>query len=342
MRKAILLMYSIIAIYSMQAQAGDFGRLKKLIENRDLEGLKAVIASGADVNERSGLWGVTPLIIAATSQDVKFVQVLVEGGADVNGANKLGYTALHQAAMDDNVEIAKYLLDHGADTEARGTNGIAPLISAISSPKVALLLIERGADYLAKASNGETFVTFVEAYSKDGNVLEKVRLGAQATKEATFPVIERIEHEKQAKGSGSSSAFATLFGDLVDYFNSPEGKVLTALSAEAIRYIYDGASKYEPPSEPRLSSFSDWYEHADGSRHREVTLFCPRPSGVVVEIEERYSQSGKHWFQRDAGAVLLPKHHETLAEAISIECSAGSGLIDRDRNEQEKNEQSGE
>lgn len=334
MKKEALLFSLLFSLQASHALAGDYGKLKKLIEKRDADGLRSAIVAGANVNDHSGLLKVTPLGIASGT-DIRLVRILVEAGADVNAANRLGYTPLHNAAMINNSEIAKYLIEHGANIEARAMEGNTPLVVAYASPEVAFLLIEQGADYLVKIENGFTFADIVEAYSKDGAVLPDLRYRAQLTKSLTFPFIEQIEARKRAQRAGRDP-FVTLFVDLVEYFKSPEGKVLAALGTEAIRYIQAEGSKYEPPSEPRLSDFSDWYEHADGSRHREATLFCPRPSRLVMQVEERFSTSGKHWFQRDVGAVLLPEHHLTLADAIAIECSTGTGLIDHDRSDENK------
>ena len=39
---------------------------------------------------------------------------------DINYCNSDGLTALHQASIDGNVKMVKYLLDHGADINVQG------------------------------------------------------------------------------------------------------------------------------------------------------------------------------------------------------------------------------
>jgi len=41
-------------------------------------------------------------------------------GIDINYANSDGLTALHQASIDGNVKMVKYLIDHGADINVQG------------------------------------------------------------------------------------------------------------------------------------------------------------------------------------------------------------------------------
>ena len=49
----------------------------------------------------------------------------MKGGANVNGSNKLGYTAFIYAAINNkSVEVLQTLLDCGADSNARDSRGL--------------------------------------------------------------------------------------------------------------------------------------------------------------------------------------------------------------------------
>jgi hypothetical protein len=77
-------------------------------------------------------------------------------------------------------------------------------------------------------------------------------------------------------------------------------------------------------SEPRtrIGEWSKWYSHSpilSGGKHREARATCA--NGRNFEVEEWFSNSGTHWFQRDAGEVLTPKHHDILEDFVSKECS---------------------
>jgi hypothetical protein len=80
------------------------------------------------------------------------VAVLIDAGADPNAPVEGGWhaeTPLHWAASSDDVEVARALIDGGADIEASGASiaGGAPLDDAVGYGcwQVARLLVERGA-----------------------------------------------------------------------------------------------------------------------------------------------------------------------------------------------------
>jgi ankyrin repeat protein len=85
--------------------------------------IKMLIDKGADVNRRDPVFGITPLHCAVRYRDQYPVQVLIERGANVNAHGTGKYsdiTPLHYALESHDLEMAKYLLAHGAkDDENR-------------------------------------------------------------------------------------------------------------------------------------------------------------------------------------------------------------------------------
>ena len=72
----------------------------------------------------------TPLAGAAFKGNLAMVRLLLEHGADVEGASPDGKTALMMAAMFNRTEIVEYLIGQGADPHARAGNGATPLEAA--------------------------------------------------------------------------------------------------------------------------------------------------------------------------------------------------------------------
>lgn len=128
------------------------GEVESLIELlREHPGLAA--ARTVDDNGSSG----TPLHMAADwpgffPRAPDIVAVLIDAGADPSAPMEGSWhaeTALHWAASSDDVEVARALIDGGADIEATGASiaGGTPLDDAVGYGcwRVAGLLVERGA-----------------------------------------------------------------------------------------------------------------------------------------------------------------------------------------------------
>jgi ankyrin repeat protein len=109
-----------------------FARAFQAIETRDLGELKAILMRDPWLVKASGTNGNDLLGLASATCDERFVQVLLEDGADVNHQNVHGWTALHQAACMNLRYMAEILLAASArtDLEARGEGG-TPLTVAL-------------------------------------------------------------------------------------------------------------------------------------------------------------------------------------------------------------------
>lgn len=71
-------------------------------------------------------YDVTPLFVAISKGDVATVKKFVEYGVNVN-ESKNGMTPLMYAARYNNAEIAKFLIEKGADISAKDNNGYTAL-----------------------------------------------------------------------------------------------------------------------------------------------------------------------------------------------------------------------
>jgi ankyrin repeat protein len=90
----------------------------------------------------------TPLMYAAGYDYVEVVQVLLEGGANVDRTEADGFTALHVAALNGNLDVCRLLLDWGAKVDTVNILEETPLHLAVEEGylSVVKLLVERGAD----------------------------------------------------------------------------------------------------------------------------------------------------------------------------------------------------
>jgi ankyrin repeat protein len=80
---------------------------------------RVLIEHGADLEARSTgtIARVPPLGTAAFVRSVPLARLLLDAGANVNGQGEDGFTALHTAAQNGDEELARLLLERGADAE---------------------------------------------------------------------------------------------------------------------------------------------------------------------------------------------------------------------------------
>ena len=91
------------------------------IERDDVWEVRKLISQGADVNLQNS-HEETPLIVAAQFSS-EIVEILVGAGADVQGSDVKGTTALHYALTKEDRDLARILVMHGANIFAVNLDG---------------------------------------------------------------------------------------------------------------------------------------------------------------------------------------------------------------------------
>ncbi|KAK4242966.1 ankyrin repeat-containing domain protein, partial [Corynascus novoguineensis] len=130
-----------------------------------LLGVSSTVHNGVDITEGfnyrknlRGHQGRTPLSWAAQEGRLNIVELLIQGGADIDGMDEKEYTPLHRASDNGHETIARLLIDKGADVNAQDVHGLTALIMASRNGHEAIvrLLIEEGADVNAQGRNEST------------------------------------------------------------------------------------------------------------------------------------------------------------------------------------------
>jgi ankyrin repeat protein len=121
----------------------------------DLALVQTLLSGGANVNELD-LFG-TPLHGAAARGYVEIARVLIDAGADLEAevvASQDKSHPLHSAASGGHVAMAALLIERGAKVDSRDSRGYTPLIVAITNGRAetAQLLLNAGADPIAEES----------------------------------------------------------------------------------------------------------------------------------------------------------------------------------------------
>jgi ankyrin repeat protein len=116
-------------------------------QHGDLQSLRETVTRD-NVNNEHG--DSTALHLAAHWGHTECTKYLLEMGANINARTIGGWVPLHDASEFGRVDVARVLLDAGADIEATGIDGWTPLYWSIirKHRNVAQLLLDRGASVL--------------------------------------------------------------------------------------------------------------------------------------------------------------------------------------------------
>lgn len=126
---------------------------------------RLIAHSATDVNQANAA-NETPLMMAALRGRLDLVKKLVERGAKVN---REGWTPLHYACSGPDNGIAAWLLEQGAEIDARAPNRSTPLMMAVRYAPIATaeLLLAKGANVRLAHENGNTAADFAAGAGRD-------------------------------------------------------------------------------------------------------------------------------------------------------------------------------
>ena len=136
------------------------GGIHEAAEQGDLERVRSLLAANpAALNDTTWTAARTPLHAAIRGQRPEVARLLIERGADVNARDRDGVSVLSTAALLGQTEIATLLIDRGADLrEDVDRRGLGPLHMAASRghAEVVSLLLARGAPLEGRQPEGVT------------------------------------------------------------------------------------------------------------------------------------------------------------------------------------------
>ena len=131
--------------------------LKEAIDKDDLVKVKILLKSNSDLLESKIDEYFTPLNYAAANSKTEIAKFLIDFGADLNAKDKEGSSPLQNSAAKGNYDISKYLIDKGADVNFKDMNDVTPLHFACMSGNLEIIkyMVKKGAkvNAVSKAGN---------------------------------------------------------------------------------------------------------------------------------------------------------------------------------------------
>lgn len=81
--------------------------------------MRHIALRGGEMEDRDDPSESERLHWAAGAGDLGVVKVLIAEGCDLNAFDDMGWTPLHHAAREEHLEVAAFLLENGAQVDAR-------------------------------------------------------------------------------------------------------------------------------------------------------------------------------------------------------------------------------
>ncbi|KAI1086119.1 ankyrin repeat-containing domain protein [Rostrohypoxylon terebratum] len=131
-------------------------RALDVIARGSIDTVRALLTRGLDINTVDMQFA--PLIVAVAWDNIEVARLLLDNGANMDVVDNMKNSPLHVAAICGHIEMMEMLLEEGANVDAKDWRKWTPLHQAVNSGRVNMItiLIRRGADINAKTSCGET------------------------------------------------------------------------------------------------------------------------------------------------------------------------------------------
>ncbi|XP_062857313.1 ankyrin repeat and EF-hand domain-containing protein 1a [Trichomycterus rosablanca] len=145
------------------------------VKTGDTESLKSAFSHKVPVDVKDRFFK-TPLITACASGNYEMAKFLLDLGADVNASDQFRWTPLHHACHAGQLDIIKLLVDAGASVNSITLGGATPLMRAIESSRPCCVdyLLKAGADITAKNKTEQSCLDIAHAYA-DFRIVELIQ-----------------------------------------------------------------------------------------------------------------------------------------------------------------------
>jgi ankyrin repeat protein len=214
-RLAVLGFVAVVSLRSgaVPIAAGPDPRAADAAMRGDVPAVRTLLQQGADVNGAQGD-GMTALHWAAEQGNQELAQALIGRGARADAVTRIGgYTALHLAAKGGHHLVVRALLDAKADATTKTTTGATPLhfAAASGSADSVALLLDRGADINVREPQwGQTPLMFAAATGRTAAVRVLLERGADVRMTAKVVDVSARNREDGAESRARNARVAAI------------------------------------------------------------------------------------------------------------------------------------
>lgn len=204
-RLVCLLAFSFLMATPMVSEASETPAAFDAIKANDFARLKSLVSTKPDLVVGRSDNGISPLMYAAYMERPEMVQFLREQSPALD---------FYEACVAGDIDAVKRYLALGQDVNRRSPDGFTPLGLSVffRQPNIAKLLVDAGADVDAKASNTLQVAAIHAAIARSDLVSLQLLLSKDADPNLTQQRLMRPLHEASAAGNLPAIAMLVMFG----------------------------------------------------------------------------------------------------------------------------------
>ncbi|KAF5228396.1 hypothetical protein FANTH_14527 [Fusarium anthophilum] len=296
--------------------------------------VKLLIEHGATVDKREAPpdegWSRTPLNVAADWSEPEIFQYLLEKGADPNARDSDGIPVIGAAISVEHTNMVKWLVEANAELnvsyfESKST----PLHEATAYPEMVRLLIQHGADI--NKVNGDSQTALSVAVS--ANHLETVQILLQESKTkpdlGTATIQRELRMAVVAGYTGVVEALLEAGADVNNVNEDGETLMISAIKNNASPDMVRKILEYNPDLELRDNKENTVLHHINPTTNLETTRLIVNAGGKLNISNSKKETPLFHAIRAqldDVFSYMLRKEPGLLKGSAALSKNSGTAL----------------